>query len=896
MEMDWNGGRVDLNQATMPSQSTGVEDLGNCVSGDISSSSSSAINESSLLLDSSLACADGADKQDISSCSSSRLCDSVLADLPGANVDTQPLTAQDLEELVTFQAEFDRLGANKVTEDGSDDKVLMEDCSDDKVLIEDCSDDKVLIEDAQLTLPEIEDVADITDVPESMATVEVESAATVEVATSNTVDFQISTGSGSVTTVTIPCDLKDKIILPDDLFTVSSSGKLVVGASKPAVSTFLDQGTVVVNRPTTTTATVATPVTTKAAVYSSTGSPMIAKVIITSNSLTGNYPVMTIPVTSGSGSSSVTPTVKILTTSQAQGLAPGSTKSVTLANFNQQNKAQIITTLPSTPPRQTLMVRNKMPISPSTSARIAVVPTTITKSPQRIAPAPMTVTTVQMLTKGTMISAGGAQSTTTLTTAIPKVSTLAVSPSKVIIKPASSTATTATMPSSTVKQLTFTSTSSAVQPIQVPGSKFSYIRLVTAPIGGTTAVRATGVRPATIAPATTVRPIIPATVQTQSQSGQPSGQVKLVPIPSMVTTNKQGVSQQRFLIPSSSVASLTQVRPSMSTSSGSITVPAGATLAQFSPGTTFISSEGSIVMVPAQYVAQQQLAQSSGVQQASTVSSPAASPHVASTAQQSSRQQTSLVSIAAAATLDHASMASSARPHINGSVVEPNGVRPRKPCNCTKSQCLKLYCDCFANGEFCHNCNCSNCYNNLEHEDVRQHAIKACLERNPQAFHPKIGKGKVGEQERRHNKGCNCKRSGCLKNYCECYEAKIMCSSTCKCVGCKNFEESAERKTLMHLADAAEVRVQQQTAAKTKLSSQIFDVAFKPSLGAASSERFLCSFITTEVVEATCHCLLAQAEEVKDKNLSDAAMEQRVIEEFGRCLVQIIEYANKTKV
>ena len=30
--------------------------------------------------------------------------------------------------------------------------------------------------------------------------------------------------------------------------------------------------------------------------------------------------------------------------------------------------------------------------------------------------------------------------------------------------------------------------------------------------------------------------------------------------------------------------------------------------------------------------------------------------------------------------------------------IEPAGVRPRKPCNCTKSQCLKLYCDCFANG------------------------------------------------------------------------------------------------------------------------------------------------------------------------------------------------------
>lgn len=71
--------------------------------------------------------------------------------------------------------------------------------------------------------------------------------------------------------------------------------------------------------------------------------------------------------------------------------------------------------------------------------------------------------------------------------------------------------------------------------------------------------------------------------------------------------------------------------------------------------------------------------------------------------------------------------------------LEPNGIRPRKPCNCTKSLCLKLYCDCFANGEFCHLCNCMNCFNNLEKEEERQRAIRNCLERNPNAFRPKIG-------------------------------------------------------------------------------------------------------------------------------------------------------------
>lgn len=83
------------------------------------------------------------------------------------------------------------------------------------------------------------------------------------------------------------------------------------------------------------------------------------------------------------------------------------------------------------------------------------------------------------------------------------------------------------------------------------------------------------------------------------------------------------------------------------------------------------------------------------------------------------------------------------------------------------------YCECFANGEFCNNCNCVSCHNNISHEENRQNAIRSCLDRNPQAFRPKIGKCLVGLSDRRHTKGCHCKRSGCLKNYCECYEVSI---------------------------------------------------------------------------------------------------------------------------
>ena len=37
-----------------------------------------------------------------------------------------------------------------------------------------------------------------------------------------------------------------------------------------------------------------------------------------------------------------------------------------------------------------------------------------------------------------------------------------------------------------------------------------------------------------------------------------------------------------------------------------------------------------------------------------------------------------------------------------------------------------------------------------------------------------VGKGHGGDVvSRQHCKGCNCKRSGCLKNYCECYEVQL---------------------------------------------------------------------------------------------------------------------------
>ena len=107
-------------------------------------------------------------------------------------------------------------------------------------------------------------------------------------------------------------------------------------------------------------------------------------------------------------------------------------------------------------------------------------------------------------------------------------------------------------------------------------------------------------------------------------------------------------------------------------------------------------------------------------------------------------------------------------------------------CTCKKTKCIKKYCECFSSGNLCHNCKCENCENKPFYAENINNIKK---EENDNVI-------ELNEDDNDEKKIviCTCSKSGCNKNYCECFKTKVKCNNKCRCIKCLNKQE--EKKEL----------------------------------------------------------------------------------------------------